>query len=46
MKHDIRKHLHDAYTSVTSIFEFLEDCNGFDNYMKNRMLRRAIEREL
>lgn len=46
MKHDIRKHLHDAYTSVTSIFDFLKECIDFEDYMKNRMLRRAIEREL
>jgi uncharacterized protein with HEPN domain len=46
MKPDIKKHLYDAEVSINSIFEYLGEKRDFAEYQKNKLLRRAIEREI
>ncbi|MFO7977689.1 MAG: HepT-like ribonuclease domain-containing protein [Bacteroidales bacterium] len=46
MKADIKKHLHDVDVSINSIFEYLGDKQDFKEYLKNKLLRRAVEREI
>jgi len=46
MKHDIKKNLYDVNVSINSIFEYLGDKRDFTEYMNNKLLRRAIEREI
>lgn len=46
MQLEIRKYLFDINESITSIEEYLGSQRNFDNYQKNKMLRRAVEREL
>ena len=46
MKHEIKKHLFDAKQSINSIFDYLGDKRDFNEYMENKLLRRAIEREI
>lgn len=46
MKPDIRKHLYDVNVSINSIFEYLGDKPDFAEYQNNKLLRRAIEREI
>jgi uncharacterized protein with HEPN domain len=46
MKPDIRKHLYDVEVSISSIFEYLGEKRDFAEYQKNKLLRRAIEREI
>ena len=45
MQNDIKKYLYDILVSVNSIFEYLGDQRDFSVYEKNKLLRRAIERE-
>lgn len=46
MKPDIKKHLYDVNVSINSIFEYLGDKRDFTEYLKNKLLRRAVEREI
>ncbi|MBC8385689.1 MAG: DUF86 domain-containing protein [Candidatus Cloacimonetes bacterium] len=46
MKREIKKYLFDIKTSIESIFEYLGEKRNFFEYQKNKLLRRAIEREL
>ncbi|KAA6330263.1 hypothetical protein EZS27_021017 [termite gut metagenome] len=46
MDSNIRERLRDIYESITSIEDYLGAERDFDVYMINKMLRRAIEREL
>ena len=46
MKHEINKYLFDVLTSINSINEFLGDNRDFKEYLKNKLLRRGIEREI
>lgn len=46
MKREIKKYLYDVKTSIESINEFLGDHRDFFEYQNNKLLRRAIEREL
>lgn len=46
MKHEIMKHLYDIQTSIDSIFEFLGNDRNFFDYQKNKLVRRAVEREI
>jgi uncharacterized protein with HEPN domain len=46
MRPDIRKHLYDVDISINSIFEYLGEKRDFAEYQKNKLLRRAIEREI
>jgi uncharacterized protein with HEPN domain len=46
MKHEIKKNLYDANVSINSIFEYLGDKLDFTEYLNNKLLRRAIEREI
>jgi len=41
----IKKYLHDIKESVDSINEFIGDKFDFHQYLDNKMLRRAVERE-
>ncbi len=46
MKHEIKKNLYDVKVSIDSIFEYLGEKQDFTEYMNNKILRRAIEREI
>jgi len=46
MELKIQKYLFDIITSINSIDEFLGENRDFNNYKENKLLRRAIEREL
>ena len=46
MKREILKHLYDINISIESIFEYLGDKRDFKAYLNNKLLRRAVEREL
>lgn len=45
MKDEIKKLLLDIQEAANSIFEYLGDKRDFTEYSKNKMLRRAVERE-
>lgn len=42
----IKKYLFDIKNSIDSIFEFLGEERNFFKYQENKMLKRAVEREL
>lgn len=46
MQHNIKKYLFDIKVSIDSIYEYLGNERNFDKYLENKLLRRAIEREL
>lgn len=46
MKHEIKKNLYDVNVSINSIFEYLGDKRDFTEYLNNKLLRRAVEREI
>ena len=46
MKHEIKMHLYDIKTSIDSIFEFVGEERNFYDYQKNKLVRRAVEREI
>jgi len=45
MDNKVKKYLFDIKESIQSIESYLEDRRDFNIYRKNKMLRRAIERE-
>ena len=45
MENKIKKLLYDIKVSIDSIESYLEGVLTFDDYQKNKMLRRAVERE-
>jgi len=46
MKREIKMHLYDIKTSIDSIFEFVGKERNFYDYQKNKLVRRAVEREI
>ncbi len=42
----VKKYLYDVQQSVDSIFEYLGEKRDFFEYERNKLLRRAVEREL
>lgn len=46
MKPEISKYLHDILVSINSIYDYLGQNRDFKAYHENKLLRRAIEREL
>lgn len=46
MARDIRKYLYDMQQSILSIEEYLGEKHDFFVYEHNKLLRRAVEREL
>ena len=46
MQREIRKYLFDIKESIESIDQFLGSERNFAIYMKNKLLRRGVEREL
>lgn len=46
MKREIKKYLYDIKVSIDSIFEYLGEKRDFFEYQQNKLLRRAIEREI
>jgi uncharacterized protein with HEPN domain len=46
MPHRIEKYLYDIKESIDSIYEYLGDKRDFNKYKKNKILKRAVEREL
>ena len=45
-KKSVKKYLYDVQQSVNSIFEYLGEKRDFFEYERNKLLRRAVEREL
>ncbi|OQX17750.1 MAG: hypothetical protein BWK80_39125 [Desulfobacteraceae bacterium IS3] len=45
MKDEIKKLLFDINEAADSVFEYLGERRDFSEYNKNKMLRRAVERE-
>jgi uncharacterized protein with HEPN domain len=46
MKPEIKKHLYDVNVSINSIFEYLGNKRDFKEYLNNKLLCRAAEREI
>jgi len=46
MKREIKKYLFDIKVSIESIFDYLGQKRDFFEFQQNKLLRRAIEREL
>lgn len=46
MQHDIKMYLLDISNSIESIYEYLGQERNFTIYEANKILRRAVEREL
>jgi len=46
MKHEIKKNHYDVNVAINSIFEYLGGKRDFAEYLNNKILRRAIEREI
>ena len=46
MKREVKKYLFDIKVSIDSIFEYLGDNKDFFLYQNNKLLRRAVEREI
>jgi len=46
MKREIKKYLFDIKTSIDSINDFLGDNRDIFEYQKNKLWRRAVEREI
>lgn len=46
MKREIKKHLYDIKVSIDSIYDYLGESRSFHDYKANKLLRRAIEREI
>ena len=46
MKREIKKYLYDIKISIESIYVYLGEKRDFFNYQNNKLLRRAIEREI
>lgn len=46
MQHRIAKYLYDINESVLSIENYLGENRDFKNYSSNKLVRRAVEREL
>ena len=45
MEIEIRKYLHDIKESIESINSYIGEDINYSDYQKNKMLRRAVERE-
>ena len=45
MKDEIKKYLYDILESIESVYLYLGNKRNFFEYEKNKLLRRAIERE-
>jgi len=45
MADEIKKYLFDIYEAILSIESYLDQKRNFNIYLKNKMLRRAVERE-
>lgn len=46
MQLEIKKYLFDIVVSIDSIYDFLGTERNFFNYQSNKLLRRAVEREI
>jgi len=46
MELKIQKYLYDIITSINSIYDYLGENRDFNEYKENKLLRRAVEREL
>lgn len=46
MRREILKYLLDIDEAIDSIYEYLDDNRDFNHYSQNKLLRRAVEREL
>lgn len=42
----IKKYLFDIKTAIQSIEEYVDSVNSFEAYQQNKLIRRAVEREI
>ncbi|MCH8494441.1 MAG: DUF86 domain-containing protein [Balneolales bacterium] len=46
MKPEVKKNLYDVDLSISSIFEYIGEKTDLTAYLRNKLLRRAVEREI
>jgi uncharacterized protein with HEPN domain len=46
MQREVKKYLLDIQIAINSIYDYLGENRNFENYASNKLLRRAVEREL
>ncbi len=46
MKDEIKKSLMDIKVSIDSVFEYLQNADTLEKYQNNKLIRRAVEREI
>ena len=46
MQHSVEMYLHDILSSIDSIIDYLGEERNFSSFESNKLLRRAVEREL
>jgi len=46
MKKEIKKYLYDIKVSIESIEEYVSEIEDIDSYQENKIVRRAVEREI
>lgn len=46
MKRKIKKYLYDIKIAIESIEEYVETVDDVDSYQENKLIRRAVEREI
>jgi uncharacterized protein with HEPN domain len=46
MNLEVQKYLFDIKNSIDSISDYLGDKRDFDEYLRNKLLRRGVEREI
>ena len=46
MKPEVKRYLYDIKTSIDSIYEFIGNNTELSDYQNDKLLRRAVEREL
>ena len=46
MNNEVKKYLHDIYKAISKIEEYLGNEKKFESYVKNNMLKQAVERNV
>lgn len=46
MTRNIKKYLYDIFTAIESVEEYVKDIESFEKYRQNKLIRRAVEREI
>lgn len=46
MKKEIKKYLYDVKVAIESVEEYVSEIDNLDSYQDNKLIRRAVEREI